>query len=55
MGSAKNNGNQAEGLRIRPACADDRERIYQLRHQVYAKELGQHPVNAEASRDFERQ
>jgi len=45
MGSAKNNGHDAESLRIRPARDDDRPQIYQLRHAVYAKELGQHPVN----------
>ena len=45
MGSAKNNGHQAESLRIRPARVEDRSRIYQLRHDVYAVELGQHPVN----------
>jgi len=48
MGSAKNNGNKAERLRIRPAREADRDRIYELRHRVYAEELGQHPVNAEA-------
>lgn len=25
----------------------DRERIYELRHQVYARELGQHAENGE--------
>ena len=34
-----------ESVRIRPARDDDRSRIYQLRHAVYAEELGQHPVN----------
>jgi histidinol-phosphate/aromatic aminotransferase/cobyric acid decarboxylase-like protein/GNAT superfamily N-acetyltransferase len=32
-------------IAIAPATAADRERIYQLRHAVYASELGQHPVN----------
>ena len=35
-------------MRITIAIADeaDRARIYAVRHQVYARELGQHPVNA---------
>ena len=31
---------------IRPAAQSDRERIYASRHEIYARELGQHPVNA---------
>ena len=34
-------------LRIAPASAEEREEIYRLRHEVYARELGQHPPNAE--------
>ena len=33
------------GLTVRPAQPADRESIYRLRHDVYARELGQHPVN----------
>ena len=33
------------GLQVRVATAADRETIYRLRHDVYAVELGQHPVN----------
>lgn len=29
------------------ATPSDREQIYRIRHDVYAKELGQHPCNAE--------
>ncbi|MEV4110190.1 aminotransferase class I/II-fold pyridoxal phosphate-dependent enzyme [Nonomuraea sp. NPDC049695] len=32
-------------LEIRPGTADDREWIYRLRHEVYARELGQHVPN----------
>ncbi|MGW0807743.1 aminotransferase class I/II-fold pyridoxal phosphate-dependent enzyme [Nonomuraea sp. NPDC002799] len=32
-------------LEIRPGTADDREWIYRLRHEVYARELGQHAPN----------
>lgn len=38
-------GNQK--LRIALAADRDRETIYRLRHQVYAQELHQHPVNPE--------
>ncbi len=34
-------------LRIAPATSEDRERIYRMRHETYARELGQHPANAE--------
>src|SRR5216684_8718887 len=34
-------------MRCRLAMDDDRPAIYALRHQVYARELGQHPENAE--------
>src|SRR6185295_13038967 len=30
---------------LRLAGAKDRERIYQMRHEVYARELGQHAIN----------
>ncbi|MEU8106688.1 histidinol-phosphate transaminase [Nonomuraea muscovyensis] len=32
-------------LEIRPGTLDDREWIYRLRHEVYARELGQHAPN----------
>ncbi len=32
---------------IRPATDAERAIIYQLRHEVYSRELGQHPANAE--------
>lgn len=35
----------AERLSVRLATAEDREVIYRLRHDVFARELGQHPVN----------
>ena len=47
MGSARDNGSGGGFYTIRPANDRDREQIYQLRHDVYARELGQHPVNAE--------
>lgn len=31
---------------VRLATETDREQIYRMRHDVYARELGQHPVNA---------
>jgi histidinol-phosphate/aromatic aminotransferase/cobyric acid decarboxylase-like protein/N-acyl-L-homoserine lactone synthetase len=34
-------------LDLRLAVADDRERIYRMRHEVYAEELGQHPTNGD--------
>src|SRR6202158_619215 len=34
-------------IRIGPASDQDRAAIYRLRHQVYARELHQHPENAE--------
>jgi len=34
-------------LRISSASAEDLETIYRLRHEIYARELGQHPVNPE--------
>ena len=36
---------RAKSFRIAPATASDRERIYQLRHEVYARELRQHSLN----------
>ncbi|GGK67248.1 hypothetical protein GCM10010126_28410 [Planomonospora parontospora] len=32
-------------LELRPGADADREWIYRLRHEVYARELGQHPAN----------
>jgi hypothetical protein len=32
-------------LTIRPATAEDRDTIYGMRHDVFARELGQHPKN----------
>lgn len=40
-------GAGAERWVVRLATAEDRETIYRLRHEVYAKELGQHHVNPE--------
>lgn len=34
-------------VRVRPAVPAERERIYGLRHEAYATELGQHPENPE--------
>jgi len=34
-----------ETLWVASATAKDRETIYQLRHEIYARELGQHPTN----------
>jgi histidinol-phosphate/aromatic aminotransferase/cobyric acid decarboxylase-like protein/N-acyl-L-homoserine lactone synthetase len=36
----------ARRLTVRLAAEQDRAVIYRLRHEVYARELGQHPVNA---------
>ncbi|WP_199486542.1 histidinol-phosphate aminotransferase family protein [Actinomadura logoneensis] len=36
----------ADGLELRPAAEKDREWIGRLRHEVYARELGQHSPNA---------
>ena len=36
-------------LRVREAEEADRELIYRLRHEVYARELGQHPVQADGA------
>ncbi|MFB9880410.1 aminotransferase class I/II-fold pyridoxal phosphate-dependent enzyme [Planobispora siamensis] len=35
----------ADELELRPGSRADREWIYRLRHEVYARELGQHAVN----------
>jgi len=37
---------RARRWRVREAGEADRELIYRLRHEVYARELGQHPVHA---------
>jgi hypothetical protein len=37
---------RASRIIIRSANAEDREEIYRLRHEVYARELGQHQANA---------
>ena len=34
-----------ERFAVSPASNIDREEIYRIRHEVYARELGQHPVN----------
>lgn len=39
----------AQSITIATATSDDREQIYQLRHEVYAHELGQHPINSGSS------
>ena len=33
-------------IEVSLATPEDRPEIYAIRHQVYARELGQHPVNA---------
>ena len=38
-----------DGLQVSIATEADRETIYQMRHEVYALELGQHPANAEGT------
>jgi histidinol-phosphate/aromatic aminotransferase/cobyric acid decarboxylase-like protein len=40
---------RARRLRVREAEEADREVIYRLRHEVYARELGQHPVQADGT------
>ena len=37
---------RGQTIEISLATPDDRPEIYAIRHQVYARELGQHPVNA---------
>lgn len=37
---------QGDRLKVTPATAAERAAIYRLRHEVYAKELGQHRENA---------
>lgn len=34
-------------MQVRNATTEDRAWIHELRHRVYAEELGQHPVNAD--------
>ncbi len=41
--------NQPDRFVIRTANAKDREVIYRLRHEVYARELGQHEVRPDGS------
>lgn len=36
-----------KSLLVRLATDSDREQIYRMRHDVYARELGQHPLNAD--------
>ena len=43
-GSRKHSG--AERVLVSLASDVEREEIYRIRHEVYARELGQHPVNA---------
>lgn len=33
------------GFHVHFASKQDRSRIYQLRHEIYARELEQHPIN----------
>ena len=40
-------GPSARQITFRMGCKTDRPAIYQMRHQVYAAELGQHPCNAQ--------
>ncbi len=39
------------GVQVRSANSEDRSEIFRLRHEVYAVELGHHPVNADGSID----
>src|SRR6267154_4183096 len=41
--------NQTDRFVIRTANAEDRAMIYRLRHEVYARELGQHEMRPEGS------
>ena len=38
---------QTTGFEVRLATESDREAIYRLRHEVYAREIGQHAVNSD--------
>ena len=40
-------GRPREAIAIEVATEADREAIYRIRHDVYAREIGQHPTNAE--------
>lgn len=44
---AQNNLRQPHRIRIALATNQDRNTIYRLRHEVYARELGQHEENPE--------
>ncbi len=44
-GSATGRSGATDRISIRAATDADREVIYRMRHDVYARELGQHPVN----------
>jgi len=44
---AQNNSRQPHRIRIALATNQDRNTIYRLRHEVYARELGQHEENSE--------
>ena len=44
---AHNNSQQPHRIRIALATNQDRNTIYQLRHEVYAGELGQYEENSE--------
>ena len=37
---------RGQTIEVSLATPEDRPEIYAIRHQVYARELGQHPVNA---------
>src|SRR5512140_862365 len=41
----KNPARHQPPLTLRPATDHDRETIYRLRHEIFARELGQYPVN----------
>lgn len=41
-------GRQTGSLRVAIATDRERDSIYRLRHDVYARELGQHPINPES-------
>ena len=44
---AHNNSQQPHRIRIALATNQNRNTIYRLRHEVYARELGQHEENSE--------
>src|SRR6476646_10335042 len=46
MGGVPMDPHREQTIEVSLATPEDRPGIYAIRHQVYARELGQHPVNA---------